>query len=65
MAADLLDRLPDTSLWIVGDKGYSKHDRRERIWQMGARPAIPHKSNEAPLLCPDYIYVNRNQVERL
>ena len=32
---------------------------------MGARPAIPAKSNEAPVACPDWIYHNRNRVERL
>ena len=31
----------------------------------GARPAIPPKRNEAPVACPDYIYSNRNLVERL
>lgn len=33
--------------------------------RLGARPAIPHKANEASVRCPDFIYVNRNQVERL
>lgn len=32
---------------------------------MGARPAIPAKSNEEPAACPDWVYVNRNLVERL
>lgn len=65
MADSLLNHLHDAPMWVVGDKGYSAHALRERIWQMGARPAIPHKSNEAPVRCPDFIYVNRNQVERL
>ncbi len=30
-----------------------------------ARPAIPPRRNEAPVACPDYIYTNRNLVERL
>lgn len=65
MVGALLDRLPGVPLWVVGDKGYSANALRERIWRMGSRPAIPHKSNEAPVRCPDFIYVNRNQVERL
>jgi len=35
---------------------------RERVWAMGARPAIPV---EEPVACPDWVYVNRNLVERL
>ena len=30
-----------------------------------ARPAIPPQRHEAPVACPDWIYTNRNQVERL
>ena len=30
-----------------------------------ARPAIPTKRNEASVACPGWIYVHRNQVERL
>jgi transposase len=32
---------------------------------MGARPAIPPQRHEAPVACPDWIYINRNRVERL
>jgi len=49
----------------VGDRGYSAHAFRAQIWSMGARPAIPPKSNEAAVACPSWIYVNRNRVERL
>jgi transposase len=31
----------------------------------GARPAIPPQRHEAPVACPEWIYTNRNQVERL
>ena len=31
----------------------------------GARPAIPAKSNQAPVACLSWIYNNRNRVERL
>ena len=64
-APGLLDCLPDTAGWVVGDRGYSSHRFRELIWSSGARPAIPCKSNEAPVVCPAWIYVNRNLVERL
>ena len=51
--------------WVVGDRGYSSHGFREYVWDAGARPAIPSKRNEAPVACPDWIYNNRNAVERL
>src|SRR3954462_3589918 len=31
----------------------------------GTRPAIPAKSNEAPVACPSWTYNNRTRVERL
>ena len=65
LAPSLLEHLPNTPLWIVADRGYSSHDFRDRIWSSGARPAIPSKSNEAPVACPGWAYVNRNRVERL
>ena len=49
----------------MGDRGYASHAFRQHIWDLGARPAIPPKRNEAPVACPDYIYSNRNLVERL
>ena len=64
-AVALLDRLPGVPRWIVGDRGYSSHAFREHIRDLGAKLAIPPKSNEAPVACPDWIYVHRNQVERL
>jgi transposase len=63
-AIPLLDRLPRVPAWVVADRGYSSHSFREHIWSLGARPAIPAKSNEAPVACPDWIY-NRTVVERL
>jgi transposase len=64
-APGLLDCLPETPGWVVGDKGYAAHAFRARVWDSGARPAIPSKINEAPVRCPDWIYTNRNLVERL
>lgn len=65
LAPDLLDRLPRVPLWVVGDRGYSSGAFRELIWSRGARPAIPTRRNEAAVACPDYVYHNRNLVERL
>jgi transposase len=64
-AIALLDQLPDVPGWVVADRGYSSHAFREHIWNLGARPAIPPRKTEAPVACPDWIYTNRNQVERL
>jgi transposase len=65
IAPALLTRLPDRATWIVGDRGYSSTTFRDLIWRTGSRPAIPAKRNEAPVACPDWIYTNRNMVERL
>lgn len=64
-AVPLLAQLPGVPKWVVGDRGYTSHAFREHIWNMGARPAIPPQRHEAPVACPDWIYNNRNQVERL
>jgi transposase len=64
-AVPLLATLPDTPLWVVGDRGLSSHAFREHIWNLGARPAIPPRRDEAPVTCPEPIYNNRNRVERL
>ena len=65
MASAMLQDLPDTPLWVVADRGYSSDAIRSQVWDMSARPAIPAKRNEAAQRCPDFIYVHRNQVERL
>ena len=64
-AVPLLDRLPRVPRWMVADWEYSSHAFREHIRDLGARPAIPTKRNEAPVARPDWIYVHRDQVERL
>jgi transposase len=64
-AASLLAQLPGVPLWVVGYRSYSSHALREPVWDLGARPAIPPKMNEAPVSCPAWIYNNRNRVERL
>jgi transposase len=64
-AVPLRDRLPGVPLWVVADRGYSSHSFRQHIRQGGAKPAVPTKRNEAPLCCPDWIYNNRNRLERL
>ena len=65
MAPALLDDLAFAPGWVVGDRGLSSDGLRGQAWAMGARPAIPAKRNEAPVRCPDFIYVHRNRVERL
>ena len=64
-AIPLLERLPGVPKWVVGDRGYTSQRFREYIWNMGARPAIPHQRHEAPVACPTWIYNNCNVVERL
>src|SRR3954447_13299475 len=64
-AIPLLDRLPGVPKWVVADRGHASHAFREHIWTLGARPAIPAKRNEDKVACPDWIYANRNHVERL
>ena len=48
---------------LISRKPY--HAFREHVWSLGARPAIPSKQNEAPVACPEWVYNNRNYVERL
>ena len=50
---------------VTGDRGYSSHAFRQHIWCAGARPAIPAKRNEEAVACPEWVYNNRNIVERL
>jgi len=64
-AVPLLDCLPGVPRWVVADRRYSSHAFRQHVWDMGARPAIPSKRNEGAVACPDWIYTNRNLVERL
>jgi hypothetical protein len=46
MAPVLLSFLTALALWIVADRGYASHAFRTRIWDLGARPAIPAKRND-------------------
>src|SRR5215218_10544565 len=64
-AVPLLACLPGVPQWVVADRGLSSHAFREHIWTLGARPAIPSRRNEEEVACPDWIYANRNYVERL
>src|SRR4051794_14981039 len=65
LAPGLLGCLPDVPGWIVGDRGFASDAFRERIWNLGARPAIPPKRRDAPVACPEWIYNNRHLVENL
>jgi transposase len=65
LAEALLDAVAlDAPLWVVGDEGHSSAAIRARIRGMGAKPAIPSTSNEAPARCPHWIHRHRNEVER-
>ena len=64
-AVPLLDRLPRMPRWVIADRGYASHALRDHIRDLGAKPAIPTKRNEASIACPDWTHVHRNQVERL
>jgi transposase len=64
-ALPLLQKLPGVPRWVVADRGLASHSFRQHVWDVGARPAIPPKRNEAPVACPSWIYHNRNRVERL
>ncbi len=59
LAPGLLGCLPDVPGWIVGDRGFASDAFRDRIWTLGARPAIPPKRTDAPVACPAWIYANR------
>ena len=52
LAPLLLTLLSAIPAWIVADRGYASHAFRDLIRQLGARPAIPAKRNEAPVACP-------------
>ena len=64
-AIPLLEKLSGVPAWVVADRSYTSHAFREYIWSIGARPAIPPLRHEALVACPDWIYNNRNVVERL
>jgi transposase len=64
-AVPLLAQLPDVPGWVVADRGLSSHAFRAHLWDLGARPAIPPKANDAPVACPPWIHNNRERVERL
>ncbi len=64
-AVPLLDRLPRVPGWVVADRGCTSHAFRSHTRDLGAQPARPTQRHEAPVACPDWIHVHRNQVERL
>jgi transposase len=59
-----------TKVFVIADSGpRSRHCPRAesgaRTPYRRARPAIPPRVHEAPVVCPEPIYNNRNRVERL
>jgi hypothetical protein len=61
----LLARLPGVPVWVVADRGDSSHAFRQHVWDLGARPAVPTRRDEAHVACPAPIYNNHDRVERL
>ena len=53
LAPGLLGCLPDVPGWGVGDRGFAADAFRERIWDMGSRPAIPPRRTDTPVACPE------------
>src|SRR4029079_15835458 len=51
--------------WVVGDRGLASDTFRDRIWDLGARPAIPPKRTDAPVACPPRLSANRRFAENL
>jgi DDE family transposase len=49
----------------VAGRGYSSHALRGAIRDLGITPAIPTRTNEAPVACRGWIHRHRNRVERL
>jgi hypothetical protein len=64
-AGKLLAFLPGTPVWMVADHSYSSHDLQMAIRNLGSKPAIPTRRNEAKVTCRDWLDVNRERVERL
>lgn len=64
-APGLVAKLPATPAWVVANRGYTSDALRSHVRSQGARPAIPARSNEAAVRCPDYIDQNRNRIERM
>ena len=52
-----------TKACVIADaaRRYSSHEFRQQIRDLGAAPAIPTRSNEAPAACPDWTSLNRNR----
>jgi transposase len=65
MAPRLLDKLDAVPRWLVADRGHSSHAFRQHVRDIGAEPAIPCRTNEEQVRCPDWIYANRHRVEQL
>lgn len=65
LAPGMIDGLPAVPVWVVADKGYASDAFRKRIWDIGARPAIPEKRRSASFACPRWAYRCRHMVENL
>src|SRR4051812_12892858 len=65
LAPGLLDCLPDGPGWIVADRGLACDAFRERIWDLGARPAIPPKRTDAPVAEPARVFREARRLEKM
>lgn len=65
LAPATLDSLSAIPLWGVADKGYASNAFRERIWDIGARPAIPAKRQDGAVSCLKWVYWCPHLVENL
>ncbi|MBS0987777.1 IS5 family transposase [Acetobacter okinawensis] len=65
LAPATLDSLSAIPLWGVADKGYASNAFRERIWDLGARPAIPAKRQDGAVSCLKWVYWCPHFVENL
>jgi len=43
-------------VWIHSRHDSASHAFHQRIWILGAQPAIPFEFNEVPLACPDWTF---------
>lgn len=65
LALGMINSLPAVPVWVMADKGYVSDAFSKRIWDIGARPAIPAKRRSASFACPRWAYRCRHMVENL
>lgn len=48
-----------------GDRGLTSYRSSEHIWSLGVRAHYPASASRGTVACPEWIYANRNWIERL